>query len=129
MARKTKTGQDASIVNGYFCYSESEQFPMTSELFADEIDNPSLKAIRVVSMSSSWINYVWVGSQQMIEDICMEMTLRKETRSGKSYWYAYRRFGGKLYKRFVGTSDRITPTLLIEIARKLPAKSNLRKAE
>lgn len=129
MARKTKTGQDASIVNGYFCYSEAKQFPITSELFAEEIDNPSLKAIRVISMPSNWINYTWVGNVQMIEDIDFEMTLRKEIRSGKSYWYAYRRFGGKLHKRFVGTSDRITPALLLEIAQKLPAKSNLRKAE
>lgn len=129
MERKTKTGQDAAIVNGDFFYEESRQFPITSELFAEEIDSPSLKAIRVISLSSNWINYTWVGSIQMIEDIDMQMTLRKEIRSGKPYWYAYRRFGGKLHKRFVGSSDRITPTLLVEIARKLPGKSHLRKAE
>lgn len=30
------------------------------------------------------------------------MTVRKEIRSGKVHWYAYKRFGGKLFKRYVG---------------------------
>jgi hypothetical protein len=45
-------------------------------------------------------------------------TARKERKQrGSAYWYAYRRVGGKLQKKYLGDGTNITLTLLVSIAR------------
>ncbi|MBZ0284046.1 MAG: hypothetical protein K8L97_25120 [Anaerolineae bacterium] len=51
----------------------------------------------------------------------MQMTLRREIRSGRGHWYAYRRVFGKLHKRYVGTDDLISQMKLLEVAQKMPS--------
>lgn len=49
-------------------------------------------------------------------EICM--SVRKEIRSGKVHWYAYKRFAGKLHKAYVG--QFINFRSLWDAATKLP---------
>jgi LuxR family transcriptional regulator, maltose regulon positive regulatory protein len=47
-------------------------------------------------------------------------TARKETRQkGGEYWIAYRKIDNKLYKRYLGTAERLTLDHLRNIAREL----------
>jgi len=125
MARKTKTAQDISIVDGFLYFEDCKQFSIHSEEFADEIEVSSVKAIRVISLANNWKEYNYVGSVMVTEMIDFEFTIRKEKRGNKNHWYAYRRFGGKLFKRYVGTSEQVTQSRLIEIAQALPAKTKI----
>jgi hypothetical protein len=43
-------------------------------------------------------------------------TARAEERKGHTYWYAYRHIGGKMRKRYIGSSDQLTPDWLEQIA-------------
>lgn len=126
--RQTKTGYEVSIHDGYLYFEDIRQFPITEEHFHEEIEFEGVRSIRVVSLSSNWQQYVYLNGQEFIENINMEFTLRKEKRGNKNHWYAYRRFGGKLHKKYVGDSSQITPQRLIEIARALPAKTSLKKS-
>lgn len=49
------------------------------------------------------------------------LTIRKETRSGGIYWYAYRRVGKKMAKRYLGRTTTLTPEHLEQIAAQLAA--------
>jgi LuxR family maltose regulon positive regulatory protein len=45
------------------------------------------------------------------------VTVRKETKQrGTAYWYAYRRVDGKLRKKYLGDTSRVTLALLATIA-------------
>lgn len=45
-------------------------------------------------------------------------TARKETKQrGTAYWYAYKRVDGKLHKKYLGDTSKITLALLASIAR------------
>ena len=46
-------------------------------------------------------------------------TARKELRSGGWYWYAYRRYRGRLAKLYLGKSEDLNTERLVEVARKL----------
>lgn len=127
MTRKTKTAQDISIVDGYLYFEDCKQFSISSEEFSEEIEIESVKAIRVISLASNWKQYTYVGMIEIEEMIDFEFTIRKEKRGQKNHWYAYRRFAGKLFKRYVGTSDQVTQSRLVEIARALPARTQVIK--
>jgi len=46
------------------------------------------------------------------------MTLRKERKQrGAGYWYAYKRINGKVCKKYLGTKEHISLTLLETVAR------------
>lgn len=49
------------------------------------------------------------------------LTIRQETRSGGIYWYAYRRVGKKMAKRYLGRTTSLTPAHLERIAAQLAA--------
>jgi len=121
--RKTKTGNDTSIVDGILYFEDCKQCVIGDDVFPEIIGDGYTKTIRLVSLASNWRERVWVdGVGSQLEDIDMEMTLRREIRSHVGYWYAYRRVFGKLYKRFVGKDENVTEEKLIEIARKMPTK-------
>src|SRR5260370_29702685 len=52
------------------------------------------------------------------------LTVRQEARGGTgTYWYAYRRQGDKMFKRYLGRTAELTPAHLEEVALQLTAPS------
>ena len=49
------------------------------------------------------------------------LTVRQETRSGGIYWYAYRRIGEKMAKRYLGRTTALTTARLEQVAAQLAA--------
>ena len=121
-ARSTKVGYETSIINGVLYFEDARQCSIKDEIFTDIIGDGYTKSIRLVSLENDWIQHVWVGDLGVRkEDINFEMTLRREIRSGRGHWYAYRRVLGKLHKRYVGTDENVTQERLVAIARAMPS--------
>lgn len=120
--RQTKTGLETMIFNGSLYFEDAIQCPVDDPRFAEIIGDGYTNAIRLESLSARWIetSYVTVDAK-ITSDINMQMTLRREVRSGRGYWYAYRRVLGKLHKRYVGQDEEITEELLLKIAQKMPS--------
>jgi hypothetical protein len=120
--RKTPTGYETSIVDGFLYYEDCKQCHMKDEVFTEMIGDGYTKAIRVVSLDQGWFEKVYLTSDTFIKsDINAQMTLRAEIRSGRRHWYAYRRVFGRLYKKYVGTDEKVTQMRLLEIARAMPS--------
>lgn len=121
MARKTKTGYDTSIQNGILYFEDCSQCKVTDDVFSQIIGDGYTKTIRLISLNSNWSERVWIeGVGSQTERIDFEMTLRREIRSSKGHWYAYRRSAGKLHKRYVGDDESVTEERLIQVARHMP---------
>ena len=118
--RSTPTAREISIQGGNLYFEDCLQFPLDTDQAADELDH--CKAIRVISLDYAWSQTIYAGQEKWREEINPQMTLRAENRSGRIYWYAYRRVFGKLYKKYVGDSSQVTNKRLLEIARKMPSK-------
>lgn len=120
--RKTPVLSETCIMQGALWFEDALQCPVDSPQFAEIIGDGYTKSIRLVSLSSNWqeTGYVTVDAK-LTTKINMQMTLRREIRSGRGYWYAYRRVFGKLHKRYVGQDDEITEELLLNIAQKMPS--------
>lgn len=56
-------------------------------------------------------------------------TIRKETKKGGDYWYAYRKVKGELHKRYLGCTAELTVTKLEEIAEALNTSQQTRVTE
>lgn len=120
--RKSKTLYQSSIINGALFFEDVRQCALTDEIAEQILDDPELKAIRVVSLMWDWQEQVrYTADITRVEDINVEMTLRKEIRGNLAHWYAYRRVMGILYKRYVGHSDQVNEERLLKIARSLPS--------
>lgn len=120
--RATKTGYEAIIIGGSLYFEDAIQCPVDSPQFADIIGDGYTNSIRLVSISARWQETEYVTYDAKItSEINMQMTLRREVRSDKGYWYAYRRVLGKLHKRYVGQDEQITEELLLKIAQKMPS--------
>jgi len=126
--RKTKTGDETSIRGGWLYFEDARQCPVENEYFLDIIDHPTVTTIRVISLSTIYEARVWVSEVSGFgtEQIDMEFTLRKEVRRNGNYWYAYRKFGNKLHKKYVGASEGIDEKKLLDIARALPGRTFLK---
>jgi len=121
--RTTATGSETSLQAGYLYFEDVRQCAMRSETFTEMIDEPHVMTMRVISLEHTWTVGQWVtATDKVVDEVNVEMTLRAEMRSGRKYWYAYRRVFGKLNKKFVGQSDRVNEQRLLEIARSLPSK-------
>lgn len=123
--RTTKTGFTASIHFGDLYFEDVRQCRIddAAELLDDD---PTLRAIRLVSLSSNWTNTHYYGDGiKFTKEIDFEMTLRREKRGDRWHWYAYRRVCGVLRKRYVGTSDRLTEARLVDIAAAMPSKKKV----
>lgn len=119
--RQTKVRYETSVVDGALYFEDARQAAIDTPEFVEIIDHPTCTAIRVVSLKSGWYTTEYVTMDSKIKsDVKIEMTLRKETRRGKGYWYAYRRVLGVLHKRYVGMSENVTDANLLKIARALP---------
>ena len=120
--RQTKTGLETMIFNGALYFEDAIQCPVDDPRFAEIIGDGYTKSIRLVSLSTRWIETAWVTMDAKIKsEINFQMTLRRELRSGIGYWYAYRRVMGKLHKRYVGQDEELTEELLLKIAQKMPS--------
>lgn len=121
MARKTKTGLETSIVAGALYFEDARQCAVDDAVFKDIIGDGYTTSIRVVSLDHNWIQKTWVTfDAQITEKINVEMTLRREMRSGAGHWYAYRRVHTKLHKRYVGTDEKLNQERILQVAQKLP---------
>lgn len=119
--RNTKTGREVVIRGGALYIEDARQCAVDDEIFSGIIGDGYVKAIRVESLDTDWYTREWVDYDSKIESsVRMDMTLRRELRSGRGHWYAYRRVLGTLYKRYVGDDEAINQALLLKIARKLP---------
>jgi hypothetical protein len=119
--RQTPTGNETSIVNGCLYFEDAKQCAVDCEQFTEIIGDGYTKSIRVISLSTNWLEKNYIGyDATLVVSINVQMTMRREVRSGRGYWYAYRRFGGKLFKRFVGQDSDITEHKILEVARKMP---------
>ena len=119
--RQTPIRSESSIDMGTLYFEDVKQAELDTELFTEMLEDRHLTTIRVCTLGAKWLEQEWMtGVGYTKFEISVQMTLRKETRSGGQYWYAYRRAGGKLYKRYVGTSAAVNAKRLIEVARKLP---------
>jgi len=120
--RNTKIRYETSIVNGKLFFEDVEQCVIGSDEWIEVLEDKHLKSIRLVSLNYTWTEGVWyTNDTRTVEEINVEMTLRKEMRAGTAHWYAYRRVLGTLYKRYVGQSDKLTERRLIDVARAMPS--------
>ena len=56
------------------------------------------------------------------EHATLRLTVRRETRGGSEYWYAYHKHAGRLHKTYVGRLDDVAPERLEAAAERLAAK-------
>ncbi len=118
-ARMTKIRYETSIESGKLYFEDVCQCSMDSELFGEMLEDRHLTSIRLVSLAHNWHERAWFAPDVQL-NINLEMTLRKERRGALDHWYAYRRVGGQLFKRYVGHSDQVTEKRLVEVAQHLP---------
>lgn len=117
--RQSKVRSETSIESGRLYFEDVCQCSMDDELFQEMLDDKHLIAIRVVSLAHNWHEREWYAPDVQL-NINLEMTLRKERRAALDHWYAYRRVGGQLFKRYVGHSEQVTEKRLVEVAQHLP---------
>lgn len=120
MTRKTKTGQDMSITEGWLCIGGVQECLVGSDEFYDILEDKYTKSIRVESLGNIWTEGLWTGNDFINIDINVEMTIRKEKRGQKEHWYAYRKRGGVQAKRYIGQTDRVNNRKLADVARNMP---------
>jgi hypothetical protein len=119
--RKTKTGTDVTICGNRIFIEDVMQCELGTDSAIDFLDHKSIVAIRIIDDGTDYGEEVWDGSSNWVKlEVNMGYTLRKEVRSGKPTWYAYRRSSGKLHKRYVGGSENITLQKIRDIAIALP---------
>lgn len=119
--RSTVVGSQTSIWEGWLYFEDVRQAKIDTELFTEILDDKHTTSVRLESLASDWTSHEWVSGVGYTNfSVKLEMTLRKEYRSGRGHWYAYRKVGGVQFKRYVGQSDRITTKRLVEVAQKLP---------
>ena len=119
--RQCKTAWETSIRNGDLYFEDARQCHIDDAAFAEIIGDGHTRTIRLISLDSTWVERVWIDGVGMRSDsVDTEMTLRREIKSGRGYWYAYRKALGKQHKRYVGTDEQVTQEKLLEVARKMP---------
>jgi len=119
--RITPVGSETSIREGWLCFEAERMAQIDTDAFEELLEDKHTTTIRLESLASDWHSHEWLSGVGYINfSIKLEMTLRREVRSGRNHWYAYRRVGGVLFKRYVGQSDRVTSKRLVEVAQKLP---------
>jgi LuxR family maltose regulon positive regulatory protein len=75
-------------------------------LVTDQADAEPVNPVQVGSQA--WV--AWLGAHPgfIYEGSAGHFTARRELRRGISYWYGYRRRGGKLTKTYLGKADELT---------------------
>lgn len=89
-------------------WSESEQVYVLHHA-------PSMFALTDTSLAS-WLTFI--DAFYLKTRAGYSVTIRKETKKrGGRYWYAYKRVGTKLHKKYLGGDDKLTLTHLETVAR------------
>ena len=64
-----------------------------------------------------WLEQPEVTAFRYLQGVSQfSFSARRESRRGQQYWYAYRRYRGRLHKRYLGRSADLTPELLAAAA-------------
>lgn len=77
------------------------------------------RALPMVVDSPAWFDWLARIPSFTFSGQQGHLTIRQETRSGGIYWYAYRRVGEKMVKRYLGRTTDLTPARLEEVAARI----------
>jgi LuxR family maltose regulon positive regulatory protein len=81
------------------------------------VENTTGQLLRINPGESDWFDWLDIVSSFTFSGNLGQFTARKESRQwGDGYWYAYRRVGSKLSKKYLGRTTDLTPAHLEEIA-------------
>ncbi|HEX9132973.1 MAG TPA: AAA family ATPase, partial [Ktedonobacteraceae bacterium] len=82
-------------------------------------DTRSQQVLPVATDSHAWFDWLASIPSFTFSGQHGQLTVRQETRSGGTYWYAYRRVGEKMAKRYLGRTTELTPACLEQVAAQL----------
>lgn len=82
-------------------------------------DTRSQQILAVAPGSHAWFNWLEGIPSFTFSGQHGHLTIRQEIRSRGVYWYAYRRVGKKMTKRYVGRTPELTPARLEQVAAQL----------
>ena len=82
-------------------------------------DRRSERALSVALDRHEWFDWLASIPSFTFRGQQGELTVRQETRSGCTYWYAYRRLGEKMAKRYLGRTAELTLARLEQVAAQL----------
>ncbi|MBA3947012.1 MAG: hypothetical protein H0X37_20920 [Herpetosiphonaceae bacterium] len=71
-----------------------------------------------------WVAWLAEHTTFYLESSQGTLTARREVRGPAHYWYAYRRYHGKLYKSYLGKAEEVTRERLQMIAQALADKAD-----
>ena len=93
-------------------------------------DTSSQQTLPVVPGSHAWYDWLKSISSFTFGDQHAQVTVRQEPRSGGStYWYAYRRTGEKMAKKYLGRTSDLSLAHLEEVALQLASPLATRSAQ
>lgn len=72
---------------------------------------------KVIVASDRWFEWLECNSHFNFQNRVGKFTGRKEQRRHTFYWYGYRRIKGKLKKKYLGKSEKLTDKKLYETAK------------
>jgi LuxR family maltose regulon positive regulatory protein len=79
-------------------------------------EHPSKQVLPVIPGSDEWFAWVATVPSFAFHSQAGQLTVRQESRPrGSTYWYASRRIGGKMTKRYLGRTGELTIARLEEI--------------
>lgn len=87
-------------------------------------DRRSERALFVAPNSHEWIDWLASIPSFTFSGQQGHLTVRQESRSGGIYWYAYRRAGEKMAKKYLGRTGELTLARLEEIAHQFTIASD-----
>lgn len=77
------------------------------------------KHLEIPAESGTWFAWLQTAETFVFDDPSGHFTARKKHRLGGEYWYAFRRYGGRLYETYLGKSRDVTLGRLRKAAAKL----------
>ena len=93
-------------------------------------DTSSQQALPIVPGSHEWFAWLTSVSSFTFGGQHVQLTVRQEFRSsGSAYWYAYRRTGEKMAKKYLGRTSDLSLAHLEEIALQLSSPFNIRSEQ
>ena len=80
-------------------------------------DSRRERTLSLVPDNPAWFGWLASISSFTFSGQHGQLTVRQETRSGSTYWYAYHRAGEKMTKKYLGLTLELTLDHLEEVAR------------
>src|SRR5690242_9176047 len=94
--------------NGAYCLQSPEQHP---QLLTEEDED-------------AWFAWLATHSSFFFQGRTSYLSMLKEARSrGEGYWYAYHTLAGRMHKRYLGRTRRVTFMRLEEVAQMLHSEA------